>query len=166
MYELSGVYSEGVRSIACEGERCNGVYVFKSFDTPIKKRFNIMIIDDDRKNIALFKELLSLESDLKFSLSRWTRPHEALVALGSAAISPDIIMLDLVMPCVNGKMTLTELKNIASAQSIPVVIHSSMSTPQNIQAVRDLGAHAFFPKPLNAPLFAAFIRGQTLEGRE
>jgi CheY-like chemotaxis protein len=116
-----------------------------------------MMIDDNKKDMKLFEDLLRFESGVKFSLSKWTNSHDALAALEARQVSPDLIVLDLVMPCMNGKMILKYLKNLNHVKDIPVMIYSSMHNYENTMAVGQLEAHAFFAKPLNTELFEEFL---------
>jgi chemotaxis family two-component system response regulator PixH len=138
-------------------------HIFKYSDiVSPDSNLNFMIIDDNKRDIQLFEDLLSLESNLKFSLSKWTNSHDAIAALESKQISPDLIILDLVMPCMNGKMILKHLKSIPFLIETPIVIHSSMNNFENTMSVNQLGAHAFFSKPLNVELFESFVLGDDI----
>jgi response regulator RpfG family c-di-GMP phosphodiesterase len=141
----------------------SNIFKYADFSMSDNKIMNIMIIDDNKKDIDLFEELLSVESNLKFNLSKYTNSHEAIVLLEHKQIStPDLIVLDLVMPTTNGHMILKRLKEVSSLQSIPVAIHSSMSNYENTLKSHNLEAHAFFSKPLNVEMFEAFILGKNI----
>lgn len=122
---------------------------------------NIMIIDDSKKDIELFEELLSFHKGLNFTLSKWTNSHEAIIALEYGQVTlPDLIVLDLIMPSMNGKMILKRLKEIAKVKKIPVIIHSSMGNLENVRSAQSLDANAFFAKPLNASVFSSYLKGK------
>lgn len=118
----------------------------------------IMIIDDSSESIQLFDDLLTHESDLKYALIKNTNSYNALSSLEVGVAKPDLIVLDLVMPCMHGKLVLKSIREIASARAIPVVIYSSMNNEDNVKRVGDLGASAFFAKPLNVKSFMAFLK--------
>lgn len=138
-------------------------YIFKKIDKDLsRKKIQIMVIDDTRKDVELFRELIEEETDLDFSLSVWMNSNEAVYNLEAGRILPDIIVCDLVMPCMHGKIILKRLKSIASIESIPVIIHSSMNNYENVSDVNSMDAHAFFAKPINAPAFEDFLLGKDL----
>lgn len=136
-------------------------HVFKKYcHLNRKKNLQIMMIDDSKKDIQLFEDLLSAESHISFHLSKWTNPNDALLALRHKEIKPDLIVLDLLMPTMNGRMVLKAIKEISDLNQTPVVIHSSMNNYENNVAMSILEAHAFFAKPLNVELFEDFILGE------
>lgn len=136
-------------------------HVFKKYCHLSRERtFNIMIIDDSKKDIQLFEDLLSAESHISFHLSKWTNPNDGLLALRNKEIRPDLIVLDLLMPIMNGRMVLKSIKEMSDLSLTPVVIHSSMNNYENNVAMSILEAHAFFAKPLNVELFEDFLLGE------
>ncbi len=136
-------------------------YSFKSMRfsdevTTNNRNIHVMMIDDSKKDINLVKEILKTECRANFTFSSYTDAHEALKHLERKE-KPDIIILDLVMPSMNGKMVLQRLKGLLQTKEIPVVIHSSMSNYKNISHVNQLDAHAFFEKPLDGESFENFL---------
>lgn len=134
------------------------------FNLPTDKLFQenleIMIIDDSKKDIALFETILKESKDLDFSLFKFSKPSEALNALKSNNINlPNLIVLDLNMPAINGFMMLQEIQQLLADKNIPIVIHSSMSDYKNKMKIHNMKADAFFAKPLDVKLFKSFIYG-------
>ena len=139
----------------------NNAYIFRYSDISVSDNsLNFMIIDDNDRDIKEFEKLLDRNSDLKFSISQWHNAHEAIAGLKSGMIFPDLIILDLILPDMNGKTILKKLKEIRTLEFVPIVIYSSMSNIENTLATGSLGASAFFGKPLNVELFQAFVKGQ------
>lgn len=133
-------------------------HVFREIDIPSirQKKISLMIIDDDRRDIAITTELLSL-SCFRFNIVAYTNPTEAMEYLGSTEFLPELILLDLTMPSLNGKLTLEKIKGLAQSRAIPVIIHSSMYNMDNIIHTSRLEAHAFFKKPLDIDAFEDYI---------
>lgn len=148
-----------VRSISRKESLDQQFFIFQPLKLNIRDHsLNMMIIDDSKKDIELFKDLLSNDSSLNFTLTSWLNAHEAIIALEYGQIfPPDIVILDLVMPSINGKMVLGRLKEISKVKNIPVIIHSSLNNYENAKDVQSLDAHAFFAKPLNTSVFASYI---------
>lgn len=62
---------------------------------------------------------------------------------------PDLVLLDLNLPRIDGREVLKFIKQNPDLQSIPVVILSGSSAPADIEQVKKLGANAYLIKPLN-----------------
>ena len=60
--------------------------------------------------------------------------------------SPHLILLDMLMPRLNGMETLAELKKDGQTRSIPVVILSNSSADSSLQKAKDLGAIGYLVK--------------------
>lgn len=118
---------------------------------------DILMIDDSKKDTEMVRELLSVDGNLDYKFSFFNKPKEALEYLNSSDKKPDLIILDLVMPSINGPLTLQELKSNSTTAHIPVIIHSSMHNYVNIIKISKLHAHAFFAKPLDIDAFEEFI---------
>lgn len=71
---------------------------------------------------------------------------------------PDLILLDLNLPGINGREVLVELKSSRRFRSIPVVILSSSDAPSDIRDSYDLQASCFLTKPLDLAAFAETVR--------
>lgn len=124
-----------------------------------KDEYEFVMIDDKKKDMDLFEIVLREETQIPFRLVRFLNINDGLRALEKQIVKPDLIILDLVMPGMNGNMVLKRLKISLQTKHIPVVIHSSMSYYGNIQNVAHLDAHAFFPKPIQPEAFEQFIMG-------
>jgi CheY-like chemotaxis protein len=71
---------------------------------------------------------------------------------------PALAVLDLKMPRLGGLETLEVLRRDASTRSVPVVVFSSGSLPEEIAQVRALGVRAIVQKPIGFEAFAAAVR--------
>ncbi len=71
---------------------------------------------------------------------------------------PNLILLDLNMPLMDGKQTLTNLKNNESFQSIPVVVYSTSQSEKDIEEAYSLGANSFVVKPMNFTNFTKTVQ--------
>ena len=67
----------------------------------------------------------------------------------SSAPRPDLILLDLNMPRMDGRQALAEIKADPDLRSIPVVVFTNSHTQQDILRTYDLGGAGFIIKPLN-----------------
>jgi len=116
-----------------------------------ERRFQIVLIEDAEPDVFLVREALTL-SKLKFELQvlgDGEKAVEFIGALESAPTSdrPDLFLLDLNLPRVNGQQVLARMRQSVSCAQIPVLIVTSSDSPQDkAQSVR-LGATRYFRKP-------------------
>lgn len=61
---------------------------------------------------------------------------------------PDLILLDLGLPRVNGHEALKEIKSDPELRSIPVVIFTTSKSPKDINSTYSMGANSFIVKPV------------------
>lgn len=134
-------------------------YMFKKIVVDPQK-LEILVIDDSKKDLNLLYELLAHESGLKPTVHAYNNSHEALTDLEAGMVKPNIIITDLIMPGINGKIVLNRLKNLVKTKSIPVIVHSSMNTYEYVSRVNELDAHAFFAKPMDIGAFVNYVYGK------
>ncbi|GLS25482.1 diguanylate cyclase [Marinibactrum halimedae] len=113
----------------------------------------ILIVDDIPDNIKLL--LFELEDD-GYRVITATNGREGV----DSAIEndPELILLDLHMPVLNGIEALKELKAHSKTHDTPVIIISANDDIEDIIKALDLGAHDYVSKPLVYPVLAARIR--------
>ena len=107
---------------------------------------NLLLIDDDEDDQHIFMTAAAEVSD-NVSCVAFYDARKALRKLESGEITPDVIFLDLNMPMMNGEQFLTEIKKNENLKKIPVIIFSTSSNQNTIEAVKALGASAFITKP-------------------
>lgn len=114
---------------------------------PRKPIFNhIVLADDDQDHGFLFKNILQ-KIDASKSISL-VYDGEALFDFLSAQ-TPDLIFLDLNMPCKNGFDCLEEIKNNPQLQHVPVIVYSSSSQLSDIQQSYIHKADFYMVKPFS-----------------
>ena len=103
----------------------------------------IVVADDDR----MFRK--AAETTLRrqgYDVATASDGEEALQLIRSER--PDMIVLDLIMPKLQGFDVLTILKQDALTSAIPVIVLSSLTQEQDKQEAMDLGAVAYFNKKI------------------
>jgi CheY-like chemotaxis protein len=112
----------------------------------------ILIVDDERKNRQLVEVILGAEG---YQLESAASGDEALAIV--AARPPDLVLLDVMMPGMDGYKVAAKLKGNDATRHIPVVLLSAL-TDQNSQTHGlNIGADAFLAKPVNRAELTALM---------
>lgn len=106
--------------------------------------YTILAVDDIATNIMLLKAVLSRA---KYKIVTASGGKEALekVALGR----PDLILLDIMMPDMDGYQVLQQLKANPDYEDIPVIFLTALHNPEDIVKGFKLGASDYVSKPFN-----------------
>ncbi len=113
----------------------------------------ILAVDDLEDNLDLIEEYLD---GVVWSVIR-ADSGEACI---SQAIehSPDAILLDLMMPNMNGLSVIRSIRGIERLRHIPIILHTAYADRDNIIAARRLGCNHILAKPLSRERLLAEIR--------
>jgi len=125
------------------------------------KRIDVLLVEDDAGDVELTKEGL-LAAKMMVNLHVVDDGEKALKFLRkeppyTAAVRPDIILLDLNMPRKNGQETLKEIKADATLRSIPVVVLTTSDAEADIVKCYDLGANCYITKPIGFEAFTKVV---------
>ncbi len=104
----------------------------------------ILIVDDEIRNCKLLEALLRPEGYLTISV---TNGAEALAAV--AQHTPDLILLDIMMPDMNGYQVASILKASAATSSIPIIMVTALTDRSARLTGLDAGAEEFLTKPVD-----------------
>jgi CheY-like chemotaxis protein len=108
---------------------------------------------DDEPDIREVVELsLGLDSD--FVVKSCGSGKEAL----AAEWQPDFILLDVMMPVMDGPATLVRLRENAKTADIPVIFMTARAQAREVDRFRSLGAVGVIPKPFDPMTLAASVR--------
>jgi chemotaxis family two-component system response regulator Rcp1 len=125
--------------------------------------WEILLVEDNPADVFLTREVLK-EANISHNLQVAPDGEVALEYLQQEgdhadAIRPDIILLDLNMPKMDGHELLAIIKSDDALKSIPVIVLSSSTTPDEISRAYALNANCFTRKPMNIDLFIGVIKG-------
>ncbi|CAN7373055.1 response regulator [Paenibacillus sp. LjRoot153] len=131
-------------------------------DNKMSQNVEILLVEDNPGDIRLIVEVLK-EGKIHNNLSVVEDGEEALAYLrreGSYrdAIVPDIILLDLNLPKINGTEVLAEIKKDPLLKYIPVIILTTSEAEQDILRAYDLHANCYINKPVNLEQFLTVVR--------
>ncbi len=111
----------------------------------------IMVVDDNADIVTVIKTILE---DKGYALQVAYSGQEAFNLLGEQ--KPDLIILDVMMPQMDGLEVLTRLKGNPVTASIPVIFLTERADDDDVIGGYKLGADFYIPKP--------FTKGQLLGG--
>ncbi|MGB5927860.1 MAG: response regulator [Cyclobacteriaceae bacterium] len=123
---------------------------------------NILLVEDSIADIAMLEEVL-LDSKMTINLETTFNGEEAIQLLRDRdpAALPDIILLDLNLPRLDGIDVLKQIKGHEVLKRIPVVVLSTSSNRQDIIKSYEEHANCFITKPSDFDQFEKVVR--TLE---
>lgn len=115
----------------------------------------ILVVEDSVDNLVLISGLLQE----KYRVKTFTNPKTALEYLQSAN-GVDLILLDIVMPQMNGYDVLQILKQREATRDIPVIFLTALTGMEDEQRGLDLGASDYITKPISTPIMLSRIKTQ------
>ncbi len=113
----------------------------------------VLIADDQVENLLILEEVL----DKNFMVRAVTNGQQALDYLEEGGRA-DMILLDVVMPVMDGFETCRRLKNNPRTWSIPVIFLTSLDSPSDETHGLSLGAEDFIHKPFSPPVVLARVK--------
>ena len=127
-------------------------------DQPMGTPPRILVVDDNDDNLYTLKLHLDLEGYTEVETAR--DGEEAIGRLKTGAF--DLVLLDVMMPRVDGFQVLTWLKDQARLRDLPVIMISALTEMNSMARCIELGAVDYLLKPFNPVLLKARL-GATLE---
>lgn len=121
----------------------------------------ILLVEDNQSLIDIYTITFNHEH---FNLDVATNGEECLQRVKSS--KPDIILLDVMMPKLNGIETLEKLKADSTTKDIPVIMLSNIAEPNEEAKTRDLGAAGYLIKSHYLPMdIVKFVKDILLKTR-
>ena len=121
--------------------------------TPARDKPVLLIVDDTAEVLALTSQILMDEYTVKLANS-----GERALALASGGCQPDLILLDIMMPGMNGYTVCERLRADPRTERIPIIFLTAMSSDEDETRGLDLGAVDYVTKPISIPILKARVR--------
>ena len=113
---------------------------------------NILVIDDDPLNRRL------LTATLEHQGHRTSSAGDGATALAMLAEDPpDVVLLDLVMPGMDGIEVLERIKGDDALRHLPVIVISGVDDAESVVRCIEMGAEDFLPKPFDPVILRARV---------
>ena len=113
----------------------------------------ILLVDDVADNIDILNEVLSPHYRTRVALN-----GEKALKIAFSATPPDLILLDIMMPGLDGYQVCEQLKNNPDTRDIPVIFVSAMSEVDDERHGLELGAVDYITKPISPAIVLARVR--------
>lgn len=117
-----------------------------------KNKSRVLIVDDDPNNLQLVRQILNSEYNLSFALN-------GFIALElSEKLKPDLILLDIMMPEIDGYEVCKRLKANSKTKDIPVIFVTANTEMEGEIKGLEIGAVDYITKPISVPILEARIK--------
>ncbi len=122
----------------------------------------ILVVDDDPGDVLMIEEALA-DSDVDKVIDVVGDGQEAMEFLRrtgrhTEALRPDVILLDLNMPRMDGRQVLGEVKGDEDLRTIPIVVLTTSNADTDIVGSYTLQANAYVTKPIDLDDFNDVVR--------
>jgi DNA-binding response OmpR family regulator len=107
-------------------------------------RGRILIVDDDPRLLHIVAMYLSIEG---YEVTTAENGEDGLAKVEAHA--PDLVILDIMMPGMDGIETCRRIRGHPPAAAIPIVMFSALSSDDDIERARVAGANHLITKPFN-----------------
>ena len=126
-----------------------------TFNTAPRRDAAILIVDDAPANLGMLRKMMTQQGYQTFVATSGERAISI-----ARRVHPDLILLDVVMPGMDGLETCRQLKQHPGTQRIPVIFMSARSDTDDVVAGFDTGAVDYISKPLRMAEVCARVRAQ------
>jgi len=129
---------------------------------PFRVPIEVLLVEDSPGDAELMVEALA-ESNLPIRVTVIENGEDALLYLRRegdrhSARRPDLLLLDLHLPRMNGREVLAEIKHDDDLHTMPVIVLTSSDSDEAIGDVYDLRANCCVRKPANLEQYALTVR--------
>ena len=115
---------------------------------------NVYVVEDNEKNMKLFRAILKLVPDI--TVYEETRGDLGFELIKSG--NPDIVILDIQLPEMNGIEICTELKKIDKFNDIPFIAVTSFAMKGDKDRILSAGFNYYVSKPIKVQDFRELIK--------
>ena len=122
---------------------------------------NILIVDDEETQLIIVKAQLKKD----YNVFPVKSGKQALDFLNTNKIVPDLIMLDILMPSMDGWVVFDKITDIAALKFTPIIFYTSLDEESAKEKAYELGAFDFITKPCEQPVLLKRI-SDTLQKAE
>jgi CheY-like chemotaxis protein len=119
----------------------------------MSQKAKILIVDDEPNNVDFLEQALE---DSGYQLITATNGQEAMNKIQSE--QPDLVLLDLAMPVMDGFAVLDQVKSDSMLRDIPIIIISAEHDSKSVVRGIKQGAEDYLTKPVDASLLVKKVK--------
>jgi len=136
----------GVRRIP----RAELIRFMKSYDIPMDRliefeQFRVFIVDDEPAQVDIIKRALQ-KLGASFEVESATTGYDAIIRIG--AFQPDLVVLDLVMPEMDGFQVCRAIRNVPETKDAKILAVTGYASEDNIARAKEFGVDDWMEKPV------------------
>ena len=128
---------------------------FSATQKPTRLCPQVMNAEDDPDDQLLIRDAMSLNGFSDDNLVFVSDGEELINALENMAHVPDILLLDLNMPKIDGRQALQVIKTGKKFKHIPVIVFSTSNETEDIRLTYESGGNSYITKPNNFDVLVA-----------
>lgn len=121
----------------------------------------VLVVDDEQLNLFIIEEFLAQED---IELEMHSNPLEAWASLSAPDSDFSLVVLDRMMPELDGMELLRRMKREARFADIPVIMQTAASSPDQVREGLEAGAYYYLTKPYEPEALISIVRA-ALEDR-
>lgn len=131
-------------------------------DIVVGRPVELLLVEDNPGDVELTREALE-EAKVRNRLNVVGDGEEAVAYLRrqgryAGATRPDLVLLDLNLPRMDGRAVLAEIKNDPDLRRIPVVVLTTSEAEKDVLGAYELHANAYIVKPVDLDQFLGVVR--------
>ena len=119
----------------------------------LEQKKSVLYIEDNPANLRLVEQILMCLPDVHM----WSAPEPLLGFELVMEHSPDLILLDINLPGMDGYEVLKKLRSQDVSRDIPVIAVSANAMPKDIQKAKEAGFDGYITKPVNVKEFLSTV---------
>lgn len=109
-------------------------------------RLDVLVVEDDAADTRLIQTALRRHPDIGDIATR-SLPGRALLELSAGRLRPDLVLLDIVMPRLDGFQFLEVMRRVPAATTVPVVFLTTSAATRDIKRANENAALGYIVKP-------------------
>lgn len=117
------------------------------------KKDTLLVVDDTPENLTLMAGILKDEYRVKVATN-----GEKAISIAQSVPHPDLILLDIMMPTVDGYEICRRLKAASETRDIPVIFLTALSDLKDEKQGLEVGAVDYITKPISPPILMARVK--------
>jgi len=119
----------------------------------------ILVVEDNDKNRKLARDVLQVKG---YRVAEADSAEAALALVGTEL--PDLVLMDIHLPGMNGIQALARLREMPAARGIPVLAFTASVMPQDQREIMSAGFDGFVAKPISLKEFLSTIAAKLEKG--